>query len=184
MSSFEAAYPVIHAQEKGFVNDPDDAGGATLDGISLRYLKSKGDLDGDGWLDGDLDHDGDVDIDDLMALTGEMRKHEYRVNFWDKYHYDRIHSQRIATMVFSFTVNMGAKQSHKLLQRCGRPFGVILLDDGIIGVQTLTVINNIQPGMLAMVYQAHAEGFYRQIASHRPSQQKFLKGWLNRVYGM
>lgn len=184
MSSFELAYPIIHAQEVGISRDPDDMGGDTVDGISLRYLKSKGDLDGDGWLDGDLDHDGDVDFDDLLAMTGEMRKHEFRLNFWDKYHYDRIHSQRIATMVCSFTVNMGSKQSHKLLQRCGRPFGATLLDDGIIGIQTLTVINNLQPAQLAMVYAAQAEGFYRQIVSHRPSQQKWLNGWLNRAYGM
>lgn len=57
MSNFDTAIITVLRHEGLFVNDSDDAGGATHYGVSLRWLKSIGDLDNDGFVDGDLDHD-------------------------------------------------------------------------------------------------------------------------------
>ena len=41
-ASFEAAIPTILRHEGGFSNDPQDVGGATNFGVSLRWLKAQG----------------------------------------------------------------------------------------------------------------------------------------------
>jgi len=54
MKPFDEAFLwVVHA-EGGFVNHPDDPGGATNRGVSLRAVQFR-DKDGDGELDFDLD---------------------------------------------------------------------------------------------------------------------------------
>ena len=54
MANFNKAHKFVAKWEGGYVNDPDDPGGATNYGVSLRWLKSLG-LD-----QGDIDHDGDL----------------------------------------------------------------------------------------------------------------------------
>ena len=65
--AFERAFRLLLRAEGGYVNDPNDAGGATNHGISLRAVRLR-DVDRDGHLDFDLDRDGDVDrsaLDDV-----------------------------------------------------------------------------------------------------------------------
>ncbi len=50
----------IVAREGGFVNDPDDPGGATNFGVTIHTMRRLG---------LDLDRDGDVDMADVHALT-------------------------------------------------------------------------------------------------------------------
>lgn len=50
----------IVAREGGYVNDPDDPGGATNFGVTIHTMRRLG---------LDLDADGDVDADDVQRLT-------------------------------------------------------------------------------------------------------------------
>ena len=50
----------IVAREGGFVNDPDDRGGATKFGVTIHAMRRLG---------LDLDADGDVDARDVQRLT-------------------------------------------------------------------------------------------------------------------
>lgn len=47
-------------REGGYVNDPDDPGGATNFGVTIRTMRRLG---------LDLDHDGDVDKHDVQMLS-------------------------------------------------------------------------------------------------------------------
>ena len=53
----------IVAREGGYVNDPDDPGGATKYGVTIHTMRRLG---------LDLDQDGDVDAHDVRHLTQEQ----------------------------------------------------------------------------------------------------------------
>jgi len=170
---------LVLRHEGGFSNDPDDPGGATDFGISLRFLEGLDDLDGDGWLDGDFDHDGDVDIDDILAMDEEDAIEIYKAQWWNRYSYDRLADaggDLLAIKVFDLAVNMGPRRSHKRLQEGIKDCGHAVSVDGIVGPNTLGAIRTCDQSDLLRNYQHQAASFYRSL--HR---QKYLDGWLNRV---
>lgn len=180
---FERALGVVLAHEGGFSNNPNDPGGATDFGISLRWLKENGklDLDADGSPDGDLNLDGHIDIEDIKLLTRETAGGFYRRFWWDKYGYGQLHLT-VGIKVFDLAVNMGSHQAHKILQRACRACGHPLLDDGILGPKTMAAVNQITPAALAIAMRSEAAGFYRLLAATKPNLTVFLNGWLNRAY--
>lgn len=186
MSRFEDAIGVVLAHEGGYVNHPEDPGGATKFGISLRWLRQElGD-------DADFDLDGDVDAEDVQSLTEEQAKEIYRVHWWDKYGYGRIVSQSIATKVLDLAVNMGARQAHRIVQRALASCGKQVKDDGILGPVTLGAVNGVGYTMLLAAIRSEAAGFYRGLVMRNAALRKhgikapdfsvFLKGWLRRAY--
>jgi lysozyme family protein len=181
MSTIELALPVIFKHEGLFVNNPNDPGGATKYGISLRFLKSLKDIDHDGFLEGDLDHDGDVDLSDIKDMTMDQAANLYRVYFWDKYGYSRITDQILATKIFDLAVNMGSIQAHKLAQRaCWALNGYKCInDDGLLGNISIALLNALKP--IAPI-RSEADGFYRSLVVGKPAWQPNLNGWLARAY--
>jgi lysozyme family protein len=190
MSNFEFAIPIILKHEGGYVNHGNDPGGPTNFGISLRYLKSIGDLNGDGVLEGDLDLDGDIDIEDIRSMTPLQARDFYFRHWWVRYEYGRIDDQHIATKVFSLSINMGSKQAHKLIQRATWAIKGYddIPDDGILGKLSFAVINELPQDTLLAAYKSEAAGFYRALVAEskykRPvkSKEDFLEGWLRRAY--
>lgn len=200
MSSLEAALPVVfshevgwHWQSGGFTDDPNDPGGPTKWGVSLRWLRTLGDDDGDGWLDGDLDRDGDVDVNDIRALDREDAAGFYGQQWWDRYGYDRIAEQKLATKVLDLAINMGAGRAHRLLQQAVRGANNTELKvDGIIGPRTLAAANDIHVPVIIAAYRGEAAGYYRELVAVRnvelrhgeekPPRAQYLAGWLNRAY--
>lgn len=180
-SHFNDAIIITLHHEGGFVNDPVDPGGATNWGISIRFLIDVGDADGDGWLDGDLDHDGDIDIDDIRNMTVEQARKYYRIHFWDKNNYDQIIDFTIAARIFDMTVNMGARQAGKIIQRALNELSNNLIIDGKIGKNTFAAINCANSEMLmAEIRLAHAH-FYLNLIKAKPKFKKYKKGWLRRA---
>ena len=180
-SHFDKAILITLKHEGGFVNDPVDPGGATNWGVSIRFLKGAGDGDGDGWLDGDIDHDGDIDVDDIKNMTVEQARKIYRIHFWDKYDYDKIDDFTVAARLFDMTVNMGARQAGKIIQRALNECGHNLVVDGKVGKNTFAAINCTNPEILmAEIRQAHRQ-FYLDLIAAKPQFEKYRKGWLRRA---
>jgi lysozyme family protein len=177
MAEFERAIPGVLQHEGGYVNDAADPGGATKYGISLRYLQGLA-------LDiGDLNKDGAIDGVDIKGMTLHEAMTIYRRDWWDKYQYGLIVDQQVATKVFDMAVNMGGGQAHKLLQRtCNQIFGQeVLKVDGIIGIKTITKINQLPPNALLAGLREQMANFYRSLVQQKPALAKFLRGWLNRA---
>lgn len=179
---FDRAILITLKHEGGFVNDPVDPGGATNWGMSIRFLiNDAGDGDNDGWLDGDIDHDGDIDIDDIKNMTVEQARKLYRIHFWDKYNYDTIADFTVAARCFDMTVNMGPRQTGKIVQRALNNLGNTLLVDGAIGKNTFTTINCTNPELLmAEIRLEHAQ-FYLDLIEAKPKFKKYKRGWLRRA---
>ncbi|PWR17651.1 glycoside hydrolase family 108 protein [Zavarzinia aquatilis] len=178
---FRAAVDFLWPHEGGLVNDPVDPGGITNWGVSLRFAKSCGDLDGDGRLDLDLDGDGDVDADDIRRMTKPDAAYVYWLYWWQRYRYGELHLP-IATKVLDLAVNMGAKQAHKVVQRAARAHGRTLLDDGDLGPASRSALRSLGNADILPAIRSEAAGFYRGLVAARPASSKYLGGWLNRAY--
>lgn len=182
MSEFKQAIPHILKHEGGYVNNPNDSGGATNYGVSLRFLK------GFNGKVGDFDGDGDVDIADIKNMTVEDAMGIYEDFWWKKYKYGLINDQTIATKIFDFSVNMGAKRAHILLQQAlNRAFGMNLAVDGIIGPATRGVINSIEDDEEQILLNAYADeawGFYSRLIARNPRMKVFSRGWKRRAYSL
>ena len=180
-SHFDKAILITLKHEGGFVNDPVDPGGATNWGVSIRFLKTAGDGDGDGFLDGDIDHDGDIDVDDIKNMTVEQARKIYRIHFWDKYKYDMIVDFTVAARLFDMTVNMGARQAGKIIQRALNNCGYQLKVDGKVDKMTFSAINCTNPELLmAEIRQEHAQ-FYIDLIAAKPKFEKYRTCWLRRA---
>jgi lysozyme family protein len=177
MSNFSRAIPHILEHEGGFVNHKNDPGGATNYGVSLRYLTKRGDLLGD------FDGDGDVDIDDILAMTEEHARAVYRAGFWDPNKLDQVKSQLVAGKIFDMCVNMGSKQAWKIAQRAAGALGQVLIDDGVVGQNTLRGINALDHFDYDLVIKIRElqKAFYTGIMRRKPKLQSFALGWYRRA---
>jgi lysozyme family protein len=183
MAIFDLAMPVVLSHEGGISLDPDDPGGATKYGISLRFLHGLADKSNQDHRDVDFNGDGHVDTDDIRSLKQEDAAAIYRRQFWDRFRYGRIHAQCIATKLFSLSVNMGFHAAHCCIQNAVRAASTKeLVVDGVIGHKSIDAINKANPAILLAALKSEAAGKYRIIADRNPKLRKYLKGWLNRSY--
>ena len=191
MAQFKKAIPVILKHEGGLVNHPDDPGGVTNYGISLRWaLRLHKAAAGDSLFD--IDGDGDVDPDDIRGMDEEQAKKIYEIAIWKAHNYAHLFDQEVATKVFDMTVNMGPAQSHKNTQRACRSVGRYVKDDGIIGPLTLAAVNGANSSSLLAAIRSEMAGFYRAIIlrnsalikeGHNVNDfSKFKEGWMRRAY--
>jgi len=172
MSNFDTAIITVLKHEGLFTNDQQDPGGATNYGVSLRWLKSI------GVLDGDINHDGEINVDDIKNMTQTDAIRLYHEYWWDKYCYEKIHNQSVSTKAFDLSVNMGSMQAHKCLQRAVRATaGICLLEDGVLGEKSFEAVNNANSDILLAAFRSEAAGFYRSL-----NKPYYLEGWLNRAY--
>ena len=182
-ADFNRSITHVLEHEGGFVDDPDDPGGATNWGWSLRTLVKIGDTDGDGWLDGDLDHDGDVDADDvrLMSLEGAIQL--YRTQWWERYRYD-LYDYPVSSKLLDLAINMGHRQAAKILQRSTWAVrgDQLLVDDGKLGNKSIHEIAGLDPASLRYAMRSEAAGFYRGLIAAKPVRRKYENGWLRRAY--
>lgn len=181
MSNFDAAIRLILMHEGGWVDNPNDPGGATNFGISLRFLA-------DHPHEGDFDGDGDVDAEDIKNMSIKDATKVYKQFWWDKYNYGSIPDQTIATKVFDFSVNMGASRAHKILQQAlNAAFGLKLTVDGVLGPASYTILAAVADGdeqKLITAYCDQAWAFYQELMVNNPKLAVFKNGWKNRAYSI
>lgn len=165
---------MLIGKEGGFVDDPVDRGGATKYGISLRFLKSEG---GAGF---DLDFDGDIDGQDIRQLTIDDARTLYHRCFWRALDCDTL-DRPIGEMLFDQAVNGGRVAAVKMLQAAVGHVNV----DGVLGPRSWRRVDAFvaEVGMVNLVdaYREQVKHRYLQIVARNPSQQRFLRGWLNRA---
>lgn len=176
---FDYAIRVVFHHEGIYSNDPDDPGGPTMWGWSLRAARKFGALDG---VDFDIDNDGDIDVDDIKALTPEDAIEKYDQTHWSNRSLNRL-LPHIAVKTLDLSVVMGEPQAVKLLQRSVRACGAArLVDDGLLGPATISAVNKCDEFALLCAYRAHAAGFFKLLTVTNTKSKKYLNGWLNRAY--
>lgn len=165
MADVNKLKPFILKWEGGFVNDPDDLGGATNKGVTFatyrQYKKNKG--------------LHEPTIGDLKNISDEEWTEIFKKMYWDRWQADRINNQSVANIVVDWLWASGVyaiKRPQKLL-------GVQV--DGIVGEKTLAALNAQDPMSIYFAIKNDRIRFIDEICKARPANEKFRKGWLNRI---
>lgn len=154
MSLMQPAIEIVLEHEGGFVDNPNDKGGATNMGIEQHDLP-------------------DVPIKDL---TKNQAVSYYAQNFWKPWMAE-IDSQDICNKIFDFCVVLGISTAVRLLQRAlGFPPP---MQDGEFGPHTLAATNTYDTVLAS--YKRVLAAHFNWIVQTDSTQKPFLQGWLNRV---
>ncbi|SFI39273.1 holin-associated N-acetylmuramidase [Jannaschia pohangensis] len=180
MQTVEDIAAEIVAREGGYVNDPDDPGGATNHGVTIHTMRRLG---------VDLDGDGDVDTADVRALTRDRATDIFIEHYFRRPRIDTL-PEVLHASVFDMQVNAGAN-AVKILQRLLGRMGQKVTVDGKIGPQTAAAARAAlaeAPGHLADAYGIARRNWYYALADRRPSSRKYARrrdggkgGWIVRA---
>jgi lysozyme family protein len=170
----------IVAREGGFVNDPDDPGGATNFGVTIHTMRRLG---------LDLDRDGDVDAADVRRLTRLQARDIFVDHYFRRPGIARL-PEALQASVFDMYVNAGAN-AVRILQRLLADFGHPVAADGVIGPRTAAAAaaaHAAAPAHLADAYGIARRNYYYALADRRPASRKYARrrdggkgGWILRA---
>lgn len=180
MKSVRAIAEEIVAREGGFVNDPDDPGGATNHGVTIHTMRALG---------LDLDGDGDVDVTDVRALPRAKAVDVFVDHYFRRVGIDRL-PEPLQASVFDMQVNSGT-EAIRLLQRLLCRMGQIVAVDGALGPRTSAAAHSAltaAPDHMADAYGIARRNFYYALADRRPPSRKYARrrdggkgGWILRA---
>lgn len=170
----------IVAREGGFVNDPDDPGGATNHGVTLGTLRRLG---------LDLTGDGAVTVADVRALSRAQAVDIFIRHYFEKPRIAELPAA-LQAPVFDMQVNAGAN-AVSILQRLLREMAYEVAVDGRIGPQTIAAARDAaapDPQALADAYGVARRNYYFRLADARPASRKYARsrsggkgGWITRA---
>lgn len=160
MASFVPAILKTLRWEGGYVNDPLDKGGETNYGITKRSYPNL----------------------DIKNLTLSQAKDIYLKDFWNPLLLNSVKDQNLANNIFDFGVNAGPKRSVIMLQRILREvFKKTITIDGAMGPKTLEAVASVNSSALNNLFGKARAEYYQSLANRDKTQEKFLRGWLNRA---
>ncbi len=170
----------IVAREGGYVNDPDDPGGATNYGVTIHTMRRLG---------LDLTKDGVVNENDVRVLTRAHAISIFVEHYFRKPRIDRLPAPLQAT-VFDMYVNAGAN-AVKILQRLLNEMRISVTVDGVIGPRTIAATKQAieaAPDHLTDAYGIARRNYYYELADRRPASRKYARrrdggkgGWIKRA---
>lgn len=102
-------------------------------------------------------------------------KQVYRNSYWNKFNGDQMPDQ-VAAPLLSFAVNRNVPVAVKTLQHV-----LEVTPDGDAGPNTIAVLGQKDPAVVAKLFRAEWEHFYHNVVALNPNDQRFLDGWINRV---
>lgn len=170
----------IVAREGGYVNDPDDPGGATNFGVTILTLRRLG---------LDLDRDGSVTAADVRRLTREQAIGIFLEHYYNRPLIAEL-PHTLQASVFDMYVNAGSN-AVKILQRLLVEMGYEVAVDGALGPQSLAAVraaHRAGPEHLFDAYGIARRNYYFRLADRRTASRKFARtraggkgGWIKRA---
>ncbi len=188
MADFSKSYALMQKWENRtdkqgntivYSNDPIDKGGETVYGISRKAHPQW-----EGWRILDSIKSKLKEPNNTISLSRtiiasnaftDMVKGFYRTNYFEPMWLQHCKHQPFADNIFLLGVNAGTKRAIKIAQRAGG-----LMADGVIGEQTLKLLLNAGDKETKRFTELEIE-YYKSIVEKDPTQERFLKGWINRA---
>jgi len=179
MNVDEIAHDIV-AREGGFVDDPNDPGGATKYGVTISTLRALG-LDKTG--------DGQITVEDVRALTKADAIRIFRERYYLAPRIDLL-PEPLQPSVFDMQVNAGSN-AVRILQKLLAEFGEPVTVDGLIGPATAKAAERAHDKAGQYLVDAYAiarRNYYFRLADRKPSLRKFARakaggkgGWIKRA---
>lgn len=170
----------IVKREGGYVNDPDDPGGATNHGVTIHTMRRLG---------LDLNEDGQVNAADVRRLSRDQAIDIFLLHYFDKPKIARL-PEPLHASVFDMYVNAGGN-AVKILQRLVSSMGFECRADGAIGPMTIAAAArafDAAPDHLVDAYAIERRNYYFRLADRRAASRKFVRtraggkgGWITRA---
>ena len=151
--NFEQAFSKLIEHEGGFSNHPEDAGGATMWGITEAVARQNG------------------FSAPMNTMTLDFAKLIYKQLYWDSVRADELPDE-VRFAVFDAAVNSGTGRAIKWLQQA-----VNEVQDGVIGAMTLRAVRQNIPSIVA----TRLNGLRLLFMTNQPNWPAFGKGWARRV---
>ncbi|MDF1801639.1 holin-associated N-acetylmuramidase [Thalassovita sp.] len=180
MQTVRTIAEAIIAREGGYVNDPDDPGGATNFGVTVHTMRRLG---------LDLTGDGAVDAADVRQLSREQAIEIFLDHYYSRPRIGELPAALRAS-VFDMYVNAGSN-AVKILQRLLRNMGQPVSVDGVIGPRTIIaarMATEDAPDHIADAYGIARRNYYFALADARPASRKYARtraggkgGWIKRA---
>jgi lysozyme family protein len=187
MSYFENAYHMTLMHEGGYSYDADDAGGETYKGVSRVYNKNWA-----GWILVDS-YKTDTSFPKCLEHDAELQKHVkqlYKEKYFEGYRGDDM-PEKLAMEMFDTSVNMGTGRAVKFLQialnvlnRNGQLYQD-QIEDGDYGKTThkclYSYLQTDSEVLLCKIMNVLQGQHYINYMRKSPTQEKYARGWFNRV---
>ncbi|WBU52011.1 holin-associated N-acetylmuramidase [Paracoccus sp. SCSIO 75233] len=180
MKTIDQIAAEIVAREGGYVNDPDDPGGATKYGITIGTMRRLG---------LDLTNDGKIGAADVKRLTRAQAVEIMKLHYYRKPRIAELPAVLQAPM-FDMYVNAGAN-AVRVLQRMLDKMGFTVQADGMIGPKTIAAAHAaaaVAPDHLADAYGIERRNYYYALADRRVDSRKYARtrrggkgGWITRA---
>ena len=165
---FDRSLVFVLKMEGGYVNDPDDHGGATNYGVTQKNYNK--------WRISQ-----ELDVRDVKLISEDEVRVIYRTQFWQKARCDDLpwpvclahfdgyvqHRPRVASEILQRATNYAAREPLRI--------------DGLVGPMTAEAVRRQDPRMLARSIIIERLFFYCRIVERDRTQAKFLKLWRPRM---
>lgn len=156
--------------EKGFVNDPDDAGGPTNYGITQAVLSAY------------RGHPCTAFEVSQMELSEAAEI--YRAKFWNSISLDRVRQPLITQVMFDAAVLFGPAVSVLYAQKALIDCNYYSLQvDGHAGPRTIEALNSVRPEFFVRSFADVLKARVSIVVASRPKNIKYRDGWENRIEG-
>lgn len=160
MADFDMYAPKLRQLEGGWVDDPDDLGGATMAGVTLATFRRH--------------YGAGRTKAQLRAIT-----HDQWVTcmkpYWNYCRGNLIVNQSVAEIFVDCYVNCGQKGIRAVQKALG------VTADGVVGPVTYGRLNALDSKQAFYTIKDARLKYYQAIVNANPSQRKFIHGWFNRV---
>ena len=156
-ANFFKSLDMVLKHEGGFVDHPEDPGGATNKGITHKTYAD--------FLGRPLE-----DVSELKNIPDEHVQMIYKNGYWDRVKGDELPAG-VDFSTFDWAVNSGPGRAAKALQKA-----VMVAQDGAIGPMTLGAAAEFTPEEIIQSIAQQREEFYRSLRTF----DTFGKGWLRR----
>jgi len=156
-ANFFRSLSLVLKHEGGFVDHPEDPGGATNKGITHKTYAD--------FLERPLE-----DVEELKNIPDEHVEMIYKKLYWDKVKGDELPGG-VDFSTFDWAVNSGPGRPARVLQSL-----VGAKEDGVIGPKTMARIKDTDTVVLLNALAKNRADYYRSLKTF----DTFGKGWLRR----